>query len=43
MDRKCDPPSGNCESTLTILPKFDRWLGQTKWAVIHFYAGLAER
>ena len=30
----------NCESTLTILEKLDRWLGQTKWAVIHFNAGL---
>jgi hypothetical protein len=36
-------PLANCESILTILPKFDRWLGQTKWAVIHFNAGLAER
>jgi hypothetical protein len=29
-------PVANCESTLTILEKLDRWLGQTKWAVIHF-------
>jgi hypothetical protein len=33
-------PVANCESTLTILEKLDRWLGQTKWAVIHFNAGL---
>lgn len=33
-------PVANCESTLTILEKIDRWLGQTKWAVIHFNAGL---
>ncbi|HTV33426.1 MAG TPA: hypothetical protein VME69_10065 [Methylocella sp.] len=30
----------NCESTLTILEKLDQWLGQGKWAVIHFNAGL---
>ncbi len=33
-------PVANCESTLTILENLDRWLGQTKWAVIHFNAGL---
>lgn len=33
-------PVANCESTLTILEKLDRWLGQTQWAVIHFNAGL---
>ena len=33
-------PVANCESTLTILEKIDRWLGQTQWAVIHFNAGL---
>ena len=33
-------PLENCGSTLTILKKLDRWLGQTKWAVIHFNAGL---
>jgi len=33
-------PVANCESTLTILEKLDRWLGQTKWTVIHFNAGL---
>ena len=33
-------PVANCESTLTILEKLGRWLGQTKWAVIHFNAGL---
>ncbi len=33
-------PVANCESTLTILEKIDRWLGQTKWAVIYFNAGL---
>jgi hypothetical protein len=33
-------PVANCESTLTILEKLDRWLGKTKWAVIHFNAGL---
>lgn len=33
-------PVANCESTLTILEKLDSWLGQTKWAVIHFNAGL---
>ncbi len=33
-------PVANCESTLTILEKLDHWLGQTKWAVIHFNAGL---
>lgn len=33
-------PVANCESTLSILENLDRWLGQTKWAVIHFNAGL---
>jgi len=33
-------PVANCESTLTILEKLDQWLGQTRWAVIHFNAGL---
>jgi hypothetical protein len=33
-------PVTNCESTLTILEKLDRWLGQTTWVVIHFNAGL---
>ncbi|HUI21385.1 MAG TPA: SGNH/GDSL hydrolase family protein [Methylocella sp.] len=33
-------PVANCESTLTILEKLDHWIGQTKWAVIHFNAGL---
>jgi hypothetical protein len=33
-------PVANCERTLTIHEKLDRWLGQTKWAVIHFNAGL---
>jgi hypothetical protein len=30
----------NCERTLTIHEKLDRWLGDTKRAVIHFNAGL---
>jgi len=33
-------PVANCESTLTILKKLDQWLGQTRWSVIHFNAGL---
>jgi len=33
-------PLENCGSTLMILQNLDRWLGQTKWAVIHFNAGL---
>jgi hypothetical protein len=33
-------PMENCSSTLMIRENLDRWLGQTKWAVIHFNAGL---
>jgi hypothetical protein len=33
-------PLENCGSTLMIPEKLDHWLGQTKWAVIHFNAGL---
>jgi lysophospholipase L1-like esterase len=33
-------PVANCESTSKILENLDRWLGETKWAVIHFNAGL---
>ena len=33
-------PVANCESTLKFLANLDGWLGQTKWAVIHFNAGL---
>ena len=33
-------PMENCSSTLTIRENLDRWLGQTKWTVIHFNAGL---
>jgi hypothetical protein len=34
--------AANCESTLKFLANFDRWLGQTEWAVIHFNAGLQD-
>ncbi|QBR70910.1 SGNH/GDSL hydrolase family protein [Beijerinckiaceae bacterium] len=33
-------PMENCGGTLKILQKLDGWLGSTKWAVIHFNAGL---
>jgi len=33
-------PPENCASTLMILENLDRWLGQTRWTVIHFNAGL---
>jgi len=41
--RPVDPKNGgpeNCESTLTGLKNIDRWLGDTKWTVIHFNFGL---
>jgi hypothetical protein len=33
-------PLENCGSTLMILENLGRWLGTTKWDVIHFNAGL---
>lgn len=33
-------PKDNCESTANGLKKMDEWLGQEKWAAIHFNFGL---